>query len=414
MGLCVVLGLFGVGLAFYFRRIFEKMGGLLFLSPRNATVLTAGLFVAVATAGICLAPHYRHAFEKMGGLVLTPKSGTLLLIGLFVVTFHVFDEFVNSVFWYLFADVVPEAFMGRFIGLFNVVGNLAGFAFMFFLFRYAETHMQWIYIGIGLVYLVGLTVMCWNVKEGEYPPPDDMGESPGVFKQIKVYVVECFSHPMYIYTFLFTACMGFSLGTNAGVIVFQRDGIQLSMDALSDARGMILLAGMFLAFPAGWAVDKWHPVRITLVMTIPLIVAQFLSFFFLKDLTSFVLLAGGTLVFQSLVNAAGIPMLITLFPKDKYGQFCSCNGMVKSTSVMIGGVLAGFFMDYMTHSSADKFAFRWVYMWCGVFQIAGMYCLWLLYRKWESMGGATSYVPPGSALEKERLAKAGAGQPSPA
>ncbi len=362
--------------------------------------------LVIALIGIGLAPNYRDAFVRMGGaFFLSPKMATVTVIGFFVAMFHVFDEFVNSVFWYLFADVVPEAFIGRFVALFNLVGGGAAMVFNGFMLPYAETRMQWIFMGAALTYLVGFSVMCWKVKEGEYPPPEDIGENPSILKQTKLYIVECFSHPIYIYTFVSTACMAFALGASAGMIIFHRDGIHLSMDAIGTAGMWISAAGMILAYPAGWAVDKWHPIRITLVVVVPLTLAQFFAFFFLKDLRTYILLQGGTLVFSALFNAGGVPILIKIFPKDKFGQFCSCNGMVRSTARMIGGVFAGFFIDYMTDFSVDKFAFRWVYMWIGVFQVAGVVSLWLMYVKWKRMGGDTSYVPPGSALEKQMQAE---------
>ncbi len=364
-------------------------------------------FLVIALIGIGLAPYYRDFFDKMGGLwFLSPKNATLLLIALFVVMFHVFDEFVNSVFWYLFADVVPEVLIGRFVALFRVVGILATAAFSAFVFPYAETHMQWIFLGGAVVYLFGFSLMCMNVKEGEYPPPDDLGENPSIIKQIKVYVSECFSHRVYIFTFLFTAGIAFAAGANAGMIIFQRDGIHLSMKALGDIPAIMLIVTAIVAYPAGWAVDKWHPIRITLLMTIPLILSQILAFFFLTDLKSYIMLEGGRLIFYSLYSAAGIPMLIMIFPKEKYGQFCSCNGMVKSTSVMIGGLFAGVFMDYMTNYSVDKIAFRWVYMWSGVFQVLALLFLWLMYRTWKNLGGDDNYAPPGSALAKGYRPKA--------
>ena len=72
-------------------------------------------------------------------------------------------------------------------------------------------------------------------RKAKYPPPDDIGENPSILKQIKVYVVECFSHPIYIYTFLSTACMAFAMGAYAGMIIFHRDGIHLSMDDIGKA-----------------------------------------------------------------------------------------------------------------------------------------------------------------------------------
>ncbi len=53
----------------------------------------------------------------------SPATITILLIGLFYTTFAFFNMFVGSVFWYLFNDVVPPQFLGRFMGLFRIVSS---------------------------------------------------------------------------------------------------------------------------------------------------------------------------------------------------------------------------------------------------------------------------------------------------
>ena len=50
--------------------------------------------------------------------------------------------FISSVYYYLFNDVVPAAFLGRFVALFGIVGSGAGFVFNLLVFPYAQTHDQ--------------------------------------------------------------------------------------------------------------------------------------------------------------------------------------------------------------------------------------------------------------------------------
>lgn len=67
----------------------------------------------------------------MGGLHpnLTASMVTVGLMSVLIVCFRFFELFVGTVFWYLFNDVVPSAFMGRFLGFFRVIGALAGALF---------------------------------------------------------------------------------------------------------------------------------------------------------------------------------------------------------------------------------------------------------------------------------------------
>ncbi len=87
-----------------------------------------------------------------------------------MVCFQFFNLFVTSVYYYLFNDVVPEAFLARFMALFRMVGTAAGALFNAFVFRYASPIRPDL-SHFGHLYLIAFGVMCWRVKEGVYPPP---------------------------------------------------------------------------------------------------------------------------------------------------------------------------------------------------------------------------------------------------
>ena len=113
--------------------------------------------------------HALHA-RLPGTWGISPAGAGIICIGIFMVGFQFFNMFVSSVFWYLFNDVVPHNFLGRFLGLFRVVAGIETMLFNFFIYRHAETHMTEIYIGAALVFGTGMLLMCLKVKEGEYPP----------------------------------------------------------------------------------------------------------------------------------------------------------------------------------------------------------------------------------------------------
>ena len=124
---------------------------------------------------------------------------SIFTVGMLMASFKVFDTFVNTTFWYLFNDVVPQAFMARFMGMMRVVASLAAMLFMFFFYEHALTHMREIYLGAATIYFVGFTMMCLFVKEGEYPPPPPLSaHANSVWKRImaaiREYVRQCLSH----------------------------------------------------------------------------------------------------------------------------------------------------------------------------------------------------------------------------
>ncbi len=133
--------------------------------------------------------------KKLG---ITHYSATIVVVGFLIGGFAFFNEFVNTVWWYLFADVVPPHFMGRFQGLFRVVNSVAGFFFSAVVVQYQLTYMRWVFIGAALLYFVGFSLMCWRVKEGEYPPVTDVGHETTLWDKISLYFRECFTHPIYI------------------------------------------------------------------------------------------------------------------------------------------------------------------------------------------------------------------------
>ena len=134
----------------------------------------------------------------------SPAKTIIVVIAIFAIAYQVFNLFIASVFYYLFADVVPTQFLGRFMALFRVAGTCAGFVFNLLVLPHADTHLPWIFTIVALVYLVSFLLMCFHVREGEYPPPEPVrNRSP--FGFVSVYVKECFSIPFFLVYFLVMA-----------------------------------------------------------------------------------------------------------------------------------------------------------------------------------------------------------------
>jgi MFS family permease len=173
---------------------------------------------------------------------------------------------------------------------------------------------------------------------------------------------------------------------------------------------IVAVVTMIFQYPCGWLVDKFHAVRVTFVTLLFMIPLDFFAFFYLRDLNTYIILAGLKLVVFGLHGAAGMPLHVLVFPRDKYGQFASCNGMIRSTSLMLTGIFGAMFMDYFTDNSQNAFGFRWMFIWMAGCQALAAVALFIVFGIWKKRGGAKGYVPPGSLKEREMLAAAAAAE----
>ena len=176
----------------------------------------------------------------------SPAKTIIVVIAFFAIAYQVFNLFIASVFYYLFADVVPTQFLGRFMALFRVAGTCAGFVFNLAVLPHADTHLPWIFTIVALVYLVSFLLMCFNVKEGEYPPPEPVkNRSP--FGFISVYVRECFSIPFFLVYFLVMALNNASTVCRSMFnLLFATKELHISLDQY----GFVIALGSGITIPA--------------------------------------------------------------------------------------------------------------------------------------------------------------------
>src|SRR5688572_18463016 len=141
------------------------------------------------------------------GFTISRSLAAILVIGALIVGWDFANVFVGTVYYYLFNDVVPPAYLSRFLAMFRIVSSLAAIAYHRWVFPHGLTHFNTIFIFAGIAYLVGFTLMCLFVREGQYPPPPpNVDRRSGLISSIKTYAAECFTHKLYWFFFLATAC----------------------------------------------------------------------------------------------------------------------------------------------------------------------------------------------------------------
>jgi MFS family permease len=332
----------------------------------------------------------------------TPATITIVLIAVFLLMFQFFNMFVGSVFWYLFNDVVPAQFLARFMGAFGIVCAGAGAVYNYFIFQYAESHMREIFIGAALLYFIGFGLACLRVKEGEYPPPEgeDNRSSKGL-KGVLTFFKESFSHKFYWYKFLSSSFASVSLTISMFTVFFNRE-MGLSLDQIGKITAVGSVAMMAAMYCMAIFVDRWHPLRICVYGAVFGVLGSCMSlvwiFVTLPGNYFFWLNIGNVLIgafLLALVNTAGLPNEMRIFPQSRFGQFCSAQSLLGSIFRICFGILAGLFIDlvrYLCHGS--DFAYRFIHVWIIVFSGISAFFLVKLYLEWYRLGGDKHFHPP--------------------
>lgn len=317
-----------------------------------------------------------------------PALVIIALLAVFSVGFQVFNLFVASVFFYIFADVVPKELVGRFMALFRLVGTGAGIVFSRYIVPLADVkeYIPWIFTGVALIYLVSFTSMCLMVKEGEYPPPEKITQ-PSVFGMIKKYIRECFSIRFYL--FLFTGLAINNVSNCCRVmfnLLFAQKDLHLSLEQYGHITSVTMLATMFAYIPLGWLVDKFHPLRIYILGGFLIIAANVFGFFWCYDYNSFYVVSFLITATYVLQSGSGLPLTVRLYPSAQYGQFCSANAMIGSLWLVVANAGGGAFIDC--------FGYRYIFVWDFIFTIIATGLLLVVYAMWKNYGGDRNYVAP--------------------
>jgi len=363
-------------------------------------------FLVACLVALGFADRLGFALQASGGAWLqqfSPKGVTIGVMAILLICFTFFNTFVNSVFWYLFNDVVPEQLLARFMSWFRMVALGSVSLYNLLIFPYAESHTAEIFTGAALLYLVGFGLMCLNVREGEYPPPPpyDKGQS-GLLAAAKTYARECHGLPHYWFQFLAT---GFGAIAGAGVafMVFFYQNLGLSLGQIGQLNSCVTITSAVLILGSGWLADRIHPIRVVMIgVAANIFIANPLMLIWLfwqpDPATAFwINIAIAVCITAPVTALVGVwdpPLFMRLFPRSRYGQFCSANSIWRAVGSIIGSASIGIFLDTARHFVGDARAYFLIAAWQLFFNIPAAWLAWQLFRSWKRYGGDESYVPP--------------------
>jgi len=340
---------------------------------------------------------------KFLGIHITENTMILVLMALFLIGWRFGETYANTIYWYLFNDVVPHGRLAQFNSLFRVVGNLVGIAYWKWVFPKSMEHFAYIFVGAGALYLFGFGLMCLKVKEGEYPPPpENVDKRRGLISSIRTYAKECFTHKFYWYFFLMNAFFSVSwLAGQSYNLLRNTESLKLDMQTLGDLGSWTLVATLVMLPPLGWLADKLNPIRVFVVMGFVLFVNPLINCVFIfwdfgpsVNLIILYVLALVILPFDAMQDTVTMPMYMRLLPKDRYGQFASANGTLRALARIGLSLLVAPVWYILIKAFGRDMAFRMFPLWTIVLQVPALVCLVLLYREWKHLGGKDNYVPP--------------------
>ena len=344
---------------------------------------------------------------SMGGMAMSPMIGTwihdrmgwgpeslnvtiILVLGICWTALDFATAVSNSLFGALVNDVVPRELIGRFYGLFRIVSLSAGIIFNYFVIGYAKEYFMPILACVGLLFGVGMTLMCLQVKEGDYPPPPEPapGQPRGFVTAVKSYARDCYSKPYYLWVFASMALAQLAFTPVNLFSVYAAESFGLSLATYGKYLVVMYTCSLFLAYPLGWMADRFHPARVGLVALAVYAMLMAVGFFGIQGPASFgaVFLAHGVLSGCYFTGAAALAQM--LFPKLTFAQYASAGGLILAMGNFVLGWATGRLLDGLGHD------YRYTFAAGGVLAILAFWTGYVVYRRFMAMGGPTGYVAP--------------------
>ena len=325
-------------------------------------------------------------------LGVTLPVGKLISFSVFWVMLDFGTDITGALSTALINDVVPPEMLGRFFALFRAVSLLAGFIFNFFFMGKVESHAKYIFVGVAILYAIGLISMCWRVKEGEYPPVDAEEKNKSarqqVFGAIATYFRQSFSMSYYRWVIVTLVILGF-VGTPFNMFsIFYAKSLNMDMGFYGKLIACSYIISFVLSYLLGQVADRFHPIRATIVALLAYFGAMFFGYITVNDASSF----GVALVVHTVVSGSYMTLSASLaprlFPRSLFAQFNSAFSMISGITHMVVGPCLGFSLDLLNRNYHYTFVFG-----MAVTAIAVL-LLCKVYSNFKKEGGLTNYIPP--------------------
>lgn len=302
-------------------------------------------FVSLFLALTPFAPDIANRLLGIDGLGAWMQSlsvaPAVLVFGVLVFSYRVVQTVTNTMFFGLLRDVIPESHMGRFLALFRVFGAAGTAIITYWLLGHVENHSKPIFLGVAVLNLVCFLALCRFVREGEYPPveevnPNAAGKEASFWDKVRTFCRESYSHPVYLWMYFIRVCLyGVQIGLLNFIVFFPQKELGLSLTEIGHMRTWPLFVWVLIAFPIGSWVDKKGAIFV-LQWGLWLITLGYLGTVFLVvgPITYLIsALVTGTAFW--IVMMAQLKLTQEIFHPQRYSQLAGANTIVQSALIAI-------------------------------------------------------------------------------
>lgn len=303
-----------------------------------------------------------------------------------IASFAVFGGLIN--------DTVPKPLLGRFYGLFRAIHLIDGMIFNFWIMGHVPQHFTVILCATGLFYGIAFMWMCYRVKEGSYPPPENSaavvgrGRVAGFWAEVVLYCRECFSKPYYvtIFVMVMVSTVVF-MPVNIYAIPYAKS-LNVSMDTYGKLLSLTFLISFALSFVLGWLCDLFHPLRMVMISLAGYAVVTLWGAVYATTAHSFLIawVLHGVLSGCYFTTVASLGQ--RLYPHDKFAQFASAAVNLTAIATMLIVPAIGLLID-----STDG-AYRITFIGACALAIIALGSAFFVHARFMKLGGPKNYVAP--------------------
>ena len=312
----------------------------------------------------------------------------LWLLGILIVLYNFFYLIIGSIIYYLFPDVIPDRYIGRFMALLQLSSSLASFVFSRYLLKFVVNHQEALFTSLAIFFFASMIWMISSVREGSYPAVDPHEKAPTFIGNIRVFVRECYSVPFYYSFFLMMALSEVSMITrNMFNVLYVTRQLGISVEGFGVISGWFGLVGVFLSFPLGMLVDRFGSMKIYGLGLATVILTNFFGFFLVRDYTTFYIVMIILGVVYAIQMTSTLPVFVDILPKKFYGQFSAANSLFRALFMVIGSYCGGLLFDLIGD-------YQYIFAWDLMFTVLAFAFFIKLYRDWMRRGGRDHYVAP--------------------
>lgn len=303
----------------------------------------------------------------------------------------------SSLFNALVNDVVPRELLGRFFALFRLVSLGAGMLFNFWLIGKVQEYTLEIFLGIGTLYGAGLLMLCWKVREGEYPPPaaspvKRTGGGDSLFRRgsraAATYLRQSFSLAYYRWYMAASAVAMLAFAPINMFSIQYAQQLQIPMEQYGIYLVITYTCSLVLSYPLGILADRFHPLRSGLVSLIAYLLLMAAGYRLLLDAGYF----GIVFILHGVVSGCYFTLSASLGSRlllgELFAQFCSAGGIVTAILNMVLGPLIGKLIDLSNYN------YRCVFLLGGAISLIAVLLFLKLLVCYRRYGGDEAYSPP--------------------